>query len=515
MSPNKVHIIDLTKRYILGTLLISTCLEICFFPSLENFIGCVVAIYGWCLISKYVFTIENLSRMVLPTFVIFGYGICYCTLPLIVTFIEGKPITFNFEVPYVTFLNQFLSVTIICVAFLACKKIYKPWNLLNRFWNKCGYMTILSERQIWFIAILGSLALLSRVVVQGDSNSVNASYFDHIMYLFSSLSTVPICIYFKDLYGEVENLKSKRFVLIYIIFLAILGIATTRRALILNCVASIGFIYILIIFYKNKKPLNPKNSVFCIIAFWLITGPLADIATAMAMNRNVGETSDANTTFKSVMKTLSDREEMYVQRNMVLMISDNGGKNSYGWSEYYVDNIFLDRFCNLRVMDATIYNAQNAGYGSKNGMDYFTQYLINQIPSSITSLLNLHKKDVNGTVTDWMLQNNFYGDRRYESYGLKVGGDSGIGLYIFGYYYYIVAFFIYTLVFFFMASWVNVYGLGKFLIPIPILCNMMDYFMFFCNANGIITSLGIITRSSFDLMFSYCMILFLLRIFKI
>ena len=41
------------------------------------------------------------------------------------------------------------------------------------------------------------------------------------------------------------------------------------------------------------------------------------------------------------------------------------------WQESYVSSPFLDRLCNYRVADATIYHAQKAGFGHKEMLDLF------------------------------------------------------------------------------------------------------------------------------------------------
>lgn len=248
-----------------------------------------------------------------------------------------------------------------------------------------------------------------------------------------------------------------------------------------------------------------------ILGIYLATGPLADLATAMILSRQRTKTESASKTFDYVLDLYQDKERLHTMYQIAMATTDNGGDNSYSWSEYYVDNIFLDRFCNLRVLDATIYNAQKLGYAHPIGQKYWRTFWINELPSPLANSLGL-KKEVQGTVCDHMVL-GIFGDR-YSIFGSKVGGDTGIGLFVFGYWYYAVLLLSLIAAFYFMCSIVNVrtYSLS---IPIPILATFMTMWCFFNTANGIFTTLAIFTRANLNRIAIYCVVLFVLRLFTI
>lgn len=74
------------------------------------------------------------------------------------------------------------------------------------------------------------------------------------------------------------------------------------------------------------------------------------------------------------MNLYEDKEQLHYAFQAYNAATDNGGNNALGWSEYYVDNIFLDRFCNLRVFDATLYNAQCQGFNNPKGHQYYEDF---------------------------------------------------------------------------------------------------------------------------------------------
>ena len=289
----------------------------------------------------------------------------------------------------------------------------------------------------------------------------------------------------------------------------LLGAATTKRELMFGALVSLGGLYLFKALYRNKKILNLKTTVFGILLAYLVTGPVADFATAMILNRQIRNSQSPIETFDDVLKLYNDKELLHTTYQASLALSDNSGNNGMGWSEYYVDNIFLDRFCNLRTIDATIYNAQKSGFGSEKGQSYYKEFWINELPSFIVDWLGLDKNFI-GTAVDHMVVLNF-GENRYSLFGCKVGGETGIGLWMFGYYYYLVAFITYVIVFYFLMSFVNIKN-GLLIIPIPILIIFRRYWMFFLNANGIFSSMGyVFTRANLNQILIYCVLIFIVK----
>lgn len=504
--------IDLLNKGISRILFIAVIAEIIVFPQWENIVGCFVMIYGWVLVSKYIATYNNLRLYPLPVIAILCYGFCYHVLPLVVTLIELKPLTFNFQVPYLTFFNHFLFITTITGAFGVCTRIYNQNNILNQLWNKIGYISEPSDLEIWIWGWIGLLCVILRLSSQGVYVEAQATgnTFNIVINTLSTLSVAPVCLAYKHFYSKNPVSNSSRLIKYYILFLMVIGIASTRRMLIFNSFATLGLLYLFNRLYNNKELFSRKFVVIGVIAFYLITGPIADLATAMILNRQSVNTESASSTFNTVLALYNDKETLHRMHQIVMDETDNNGDNRVGWSEYYVDNIFLDRFCNLRVMDATLYNAQNVGYATEAALEYYKDYWVNQLPSSIANAFGL-KKVVHGTVCDEMLI-GIFGDSRYSIAGSKVGGATGIGLYCFGYWFYLVAFVTYIIAFYFMCSFVNIFD-KRIQFPVVILATFMKICTYFNNANGIFFNMDIFTRVTINTILIYSIIMFLLKIF--
>lgn len=98
-SYNTLRII---KKAITIYMLFCIVIECIAFPALENLFGCVVLLYGWLFISRTVLKVDFISLFYTFCCDFLLWNLLFA-LPLGVTLIEGKPITFRFNVPYITF----------------------------------------------------------------------------------------------------------------------------------------------------------------------------------------------------------------------------------------------------------------------------------------------------------------------------------------------------------------------------------------------------------------------------
>lgn len=510
---NNIVLFAKTGRYII---LFACLLELVFFPALENLCGCAVSIYGWLLFESYVFKLKNFKQFFIPTVAITGYIIMYFFLPLIMTLVEIKPLTYNFEVPYTTFFNQFINVNVIILAFICCKKIYHPHNFFTRLWCKLEYFKPPSDNQLWVLSIISLVLFVSYQFSVRDMDNSSFSFSDMqknaegggVSAFLSSVSiyfALPICLFFKKIYGS--NEKNKRFltgIVIYAICLLAVALLSTRRAVLVKPFFSMVFLYFLLLIMGNKKiNISFSGVLKYSIVFLMITGPLADLAIAMVLSRG------QNKSIGSVIEMLYDRDKLHSQYNLMRDFMSKGD-NSYSWSENYVNNVLLDRFCNLKVQDATIFYANKLGYNNPKMHEYMKDKIMYKLPTIVVETLGEKKKN-RTTPTDLMLD-EYLTIKDYIRIGNMVSGDTGAGLYWLGYYYYPVAFIIYILSFYFLSTLVFT-RFGAFLVPVPVICFMQSYFMFFGNGAGIITKIEMLIRDGWSNVLIYCIFFFIIRKF--
>ena len=477
------------------TLIIAVILEMMLFPSLENLCGCVVSLYGWFLFTQIVFNQYNFKKYFLPTVAIAGYILMYFFLPIIMTLVELKPITYNFEVPYTTFLNLFININVIITAFLLCKRVYQENNGLSRLWGKIGFFRPPTDNQIWTMSYISLLFFLSAQLTLHYIDGADYSFEDMqknaegggITSFFTAFSTyfaLPICLMFRKWYGSKENKNNAIQITFFLTILLAIALISTRRAVLFKPIFSATIIYTLSLVLENRKILTTARFILFSILFLLITGPIADLAMAMALRRgSVKSMSD-------VVGLLDNRDELHAQFNMMRDIT-NSSDNSYSWDENYVNNVML-------------------GYNNPKMHEYIKDRILYKIPTPIVHALGETKTN-RTTPVDVMLDEYFH-IKGITRIGNMVSGDTGAGLYWLGYWYYPVALIVYFLVFYFMSTLVFT-RFGGFIIPIPILCTMQSYFMYFGNAYGIISSIEMLIRDGWMEILVYCLFFFVIRSF--
>ena len=192
------------------------------------------------------------------------------------------------------------------------------------------------------------------------------------------------------------------------------------------------------------------------------------------------------------------------------MVTDNGGDNLSGWSEYYVDNIMLDRFCNLRVCDMTIDYANNLGHDNPVMHDYMSNQVLFLLPTPILNALGvkLNKYELNFTPGD-LLSMESLNIGHYHGY--RVAGDVGIGLFLWGYKYFIWAFFIYFAFFYFLSTNIKSSHTGLLILPLPVLTDLFRYFLQFNNSIGIVGIVTTVLRTGWQAIVIYCVIMFVVK----
>jgi len=506
---NNIKLIKIWGRIILIT---SAIIECIFHFDIANIYGCAVILYGWWLFENFVFSKENFLKFFLPTTAITGYIVMYYFLPIIITITEGKPLTFNFEVPYELWTNQIINVSVIVLAFCLSKKYYKSNNILSKLWTKFGFFKVPTERQLWALGFIGVLALIYNIVIQKTDledyevmqSGATGGFISTIIRTIQSLVMVPLCLFFKKYYGGGEKSYSKTKVLFYLALVGLLGIATTKRAFIFYPLFSLGLIYILGAILYNKKIISGGKVIVISVVLWLISGPIMDLAAAMSLNRH---NINGSNTLTEVIKLYNDKEKLHSMYQYLSAYADKDNANNHiGWSEYYVDNMFLDRFCNLRVQDASLYYANKLGYNNEHMHKFAKDFVVFRIPTLLTNMLG--EKKVSRTSPADLFVDQYFKIPNF--IGQKVGGDIGIGLYWLGYFYYPFAFVIYFIIFYFLGTLVSK-KTDKLIIPVVILCTISQYFMYFNNSTGIFKSINLLMRDGVQNIIIYCILFFLVR----
>ena len=510
---NKTQNVKVISKWILAILCFLTFLEIFIFPEFENIYGCFTFIVAWGFLSVFVMNQQNVNKCFLPFLALFGLGICFYFLPLLITMIEGKPLTFRFQCPYQTFNYQLLNLLMLILAYRCCLKVYKPTNLLSKLWSKIGYFTPPTDKQIWVMGIIGLFSQIFLLLIMGtdEAKAENLGFFGHLLGVIKNFACFPVLLFFKNLYCvNTKTNTNKKLILLYLIILIALGLATGKRMAIFSSLITIAMCYVIPIFIENKKIFSQRTILIGFIGIYLITGPIAYLAAAMALGRDNSERTSSSETFLNIIDLYQDKERLNTMYKTFLMTTDNAGDNLSGWSEYYVDNIMMDRFCNLRVCDMTIDYANKLGFNNPTMHEYFNNQLLFTIPTPVLEILGIYinKFKLQYTPGDLMSMESLNIDYYH---GYRVAGDVGIGLYLWGDMYFVYASLIYFALFYFLSSIIKLKNYSYILFPLPVLTDLFRYFLLFNNSTGIVGVTTTLLRTGWQSILIYCIFIFIIR----
>ena len=113
---NNTTILSVVKKIIRLILIISIISEMIFFPSWENFCGCIMTFICWYIFDHF-FLLRAIILKYPFAFIMYTSMFLYRFLPLPATLLENKPITYGLQIPYMTFLFETLLFIVSSFAF--------------------------------------------------------------------------------------------------------------------------------------------------------------------------------------------------------------------------------------------------------------------------------------------------------------------------------------------------------------------------------------------------------------
>lgn len=485
MTYSNNTILSVTKKTIRLTLIISVICEMIFFPSWENFCGCIMTFICW-----YIFDYFFLKRSILLkypfAFAMYMSMFFYHFLPLPATLLENKPITYGLQIPYMTFLFETLLFIISSFAFRASFNSKNKNNVLQKFLLQAGFFKPLPPTVIWILGGIGLLAHLSSLaagkVEYGDVGNKFIAGFKFLAY-------TPFCLFFPSLYTyqaqKIKFSKHKKLLWTYLIIVTLLGIASNSRE---NMIIGIGTFILIGLLYQIKENIqftqrSPVKIFFLGIIAYLGINMLIDFSTAMIYNRSIRSEISRKELLNRTLETFQDKELMGKLKKVAQLKNKEALLSyKYGWDETYVDNFMLNRYCNIRITDQTLYYALNTTDKSHRMQNNFLDNLISVLPTPILKALNidLDKQDIKHSRGDLLYA---IGTHSSIFSGFRVTSHVADGLMTFGILYFPIQFIIFLCIF--KLQNVLVYYTRKnYIYSIFGLICFFTFFGLFRNANG-------------------------------
>lgn len=502
------------KRILRTIIIVCTIFEVLFFTSIANIVGCVVTLASLWLFNNYIFKSEVMQECPF-SFIAFLQLFLFMFLALPCTLLDGNEMSHDLYNPISTYLWQLLYFSISTLAFLAARRYSRRHRGIQNALGRIGFFNTPSMQQLWVLAAIGWIPKMLILNSQFSGEAVYQSGAGTLN-MFSVFIYAPIVALFMPLLGGYEISKAtKKIVYGYAIFLSIMMIATNSRSQMVAVWFVVIFGFMIKYFYKQgtSSLMKPSRLFAYLVAFLVVTGPVSDMAFAMLLARSDRSQLSFTGLLSRTWEIYSDREYMDKMKAIADMEANDQLVNSFDWNESYVSNIFLQRVTNYRVVDATIYHAQKAGFANAAMWDDFCNHVEYVFPEPLIRFFDsTFRKDQYA----YSAMDKLYSVSRGEGLvpGYKVGGDVGLGLAIFGYLYFPLTFIVYFVLFYIFNNMVRIRN-GNKVFPLLIMMMVYDYvFRRFDVAQGITKHVSYIIYGSYmSIIILQLVINFIHRIF--
>lgn len=418
-------------------------LQLIFFSEDANLFAVGIIILGWFLANAFILTRYNFINYTFSTFLLLGFVITQYAFPLIFTLLEGKPVTYNLKIPYAVLIHSILALVTLVIAHL----VYKNWRKTSEnkiffktqhFLYKIQLFSAPTNRQLWLMGAIGVVGLAINGLFFGVDSSVNNGNnpIKKIIDGFNIFMYAPLFILSNPLFTLNKrkiNLEITKIIL-YLFLLLIIGMLLNSRGAFMQGISAIGLAFFLglLIGKLDYRIFKIKYILIGGFIFWVITGPLSDIGTAMVVVR--GQRTEISS-FELLEKTLTvsqDKEAIYRYKKLAL------SKIKGVWDETYFDNIFLSRFCNLKYNDSNLIQGLKINEKDTRMFDYSIDSFLSTFPTPVLNLFNIDvdKNKVNsGSVGDYLF---FCSGGENAIGGFRTGHFAGTGMAAFRWWYLLV-----------------------------------------------------------------------------
>lgn len=490
--------------------IVSFFFEMFLFPSLENFLGGVMAIVAFIIYKYFLNTI--IIKQYPFSFLMFTSMFLFRYLPIVATLLEGKPVNYGMQLAGETFFYEILLFSISAFAFyLACPKQFSKRNTtIKILLNRAGLFEANHNmpRILWFMGFIGLFAYMN-VIISGDASTgdVYGKFLNGLTYL----AYAPTLILFPSLtrLPQKNNKINFQLVGLYTFVLLFVAIAFNSREKMIWPIATIFILFFLNAVINDLKisSVISKTKIIFITLFMIFgLSTLSDISLAMVNVRGSRSDISKMELLQLTISSMQDKKQMNFWK--LNAQEADGSINSYdkGWDESYVSNFMLSRYANMRVSDQTLYHAKKKGFNNPKMRNYFFNRIVALLPTPLLNFLNLHidKDKLQYSPGDLLVGPNLG--------SFRVSGHIGIGLATFGHIYFLLQFMANFFVFKLLNTFVLNTSRGLFYSPYGLI-SCFAFLGMFRNASGILMDTIYIFRGYIQGIVTYLIIYRFIKLF--
>ncbi len=374
-------------------LLVASSFQILFFASLPNLLAVACIGASWALFTQSFLRPATLSRYPLSSLLVFGFTTTQLYFPLLFTSLENKPVIFNLDLPYQVFLHSSLALLVVLAAHAVYRALTARGPSRPTILLKLGYFDPPANLQLWLMGGVGLAATYYVYLYSSIAWEVTGAASDKVIQALIPFSYAPFFIPFGKLYGRNKPLTARTALLLtgHTLLLFLISIARNSRGGFMIGFSSVGFAYVLGLLlglYKTQF-FTVRNFLLVLGTYWLFTGPIVDIGSAMVVVRSQRHDITYTELLASTWDAYNDKEAIRLYR---LSVADET-KVKGTWDENYLNNIFLARFCNLKFNDLSLTKAALLTEHDPRMLRFSLDYSLAELPQPALDALNLTSVD--------------------------------------------------------------------------------------------------------------------------
>ncbi|MEZ0485103.1 hypothetical protein [Fibrella aquatica] len=419
--------------FILG---IFSILQILIFPSLNTVVAVTVVVLSHLILNTFVLKSNVLRLNPISSFVIIGFFVTQLFFPLVFSLIEYKPITFNLLLPNEVFVHSILILSTIILSHIIYRNGFSKFSIPIRFFLKRKHFySPPTDSQLWVMGWIGLIGMFYIHFFTDVNDEMTSNIWLKFIQGLIPFTYAPYFILVGNLYGR-KNTKMEGIlykILTFTLVLFIVSIGSNIRSAFMLGFTSVGFSMFLgmMLGVLRPKVITPRNVFLGVFALWFFTGPVADLGKAMVVARA------SKSSFTSKFDFVYYTYDIYVRDNLYPEKSSNVISSKFEWDEYYMDNIFLAKFCNLKFNDSSLLDAETLSTDNSVIYNYTIDRALAILPSPLLQILSvdIDKSALNiGSFGDFMYFKSGRGNSNSIG-GKRTGHLAGSSMAAFGWWY--------------------------------------------------------------------------------
>ena len=420
-------------------LLFSAFLQLLLFWSTINVIAVLCVVFAWAIVTNALLRPAVLKNFPFSSFIIIGFTCTQFYFPLLFTLLEGKPIIFNLDFPTDVFIHSLMALSVLVGAHFLYRQLYRYQSnqgVVQSLMIRGRFFTPPSDLQMWLMGLLGLAAMYYVYFYSPSVGREVTGAGDKFIQGVIPFTYAPYFIPFGKLYGRPPQ-DTRRVIPLLLGFTALLlvvSLGRNSRGAFMVGFASVGFAFglgLLLGTFKNQL-FSFRNVLIVVGTVWLLTGPVADLGTAMVMVRGLRGDIDRSVLIDRTLEAFNDKQAI------AAFHAARRNKNT-NWDEHYMDNIFLARFSNLKYNDASLADAAKIGEQDAAMFHFSLDRFWSSLPDPMLQwlVLDVDKEEVNAaSFGDYLYYRTGAGSTVLG--GFRTGHFSGTGMAAFGWWYLLI-----------------------------------------------------------------------------